>query len=145
MSLIHRNITQVLENFRLLSCSDFSALAITRSTEHCYRWTYAVGCRSEKYRQMTLKPGSGPAGLALRIGKVINWDDRSPPITGFRKECPLMMAEQLRCAAAFPLTMGEQIQAILLVARRSPLPYESSDIHAIQDELDSISLTNEFE
>lgn len=138
MPLLNNKITRELESLCRLSSSDFSALAIMQSYEPRVRWKYAFGNRSERYKRMTLKPGAGPAGLALRIGKPVNWDDRVPPNPGFRTECPLMAAEQLRSAAAFPILKENRIEAVLLIARRSTLSYTDSEMTAIQDTLHTL-------
>lgn len=119
-----------LERLRRLAASDFAAVAVREQPDGRLRWALACGSRSERYKQMTLRPGIGPAGLALRTGMPVNWDDRSPPDTGALADCPLMAAEQLRCAAAFPVTRDDRPVSVVLLARRSNLPYTESDMRA---------------
>ncbi|MFD0711528.1 hypothetical protein [Paenibacillus sp. GCM10027626] len=72
--------------------------------------------------------GVGPAGLAMRIGRPINWDDRVSSNVCHGHECPLMIVEQLRCAVAHPILLERGINAVLLVARRTSLRYADSEL-----------------
>lgn len=133
MRLVHHPITQALTQLCDLMSSDFAALGLIESDQLRARWRYVVGNRSERYKQMLLKPGIGPAGVALRIGKPVLWDDRVPFLAGLPADCPIITAEQLRSAAALPITKERTIEAVLLVARRSPLPYSMHDVERMSD------------
>ncbi|GIQ69523.1 GAF domain-containing protein [Xylanibacillus composti] len=132
MQLVNHPISQALERLRTLAASDFTGLALLESHQKA-RWRYAAGNRSERYKQMLLKPGSGPAGVAFRIGKPVLWDDRAPSLSGLRADCPLITAEQLHSAVAVPISTGHGIKAVLLAARRSPHPYTVQEVEIIEN------------
>lgn len=138
MPIVNNQITRELENMCRLTVSDFSALAIIETNQQRARWRYAFGGRSERYKQMMLKPGLGSAGLALRTGKPVIWDEHAPPNPAIRNECPLMTAEHLRCAAAFPISSEGLIKAVLLVARRTTRSYADNEITTIQNTLHTL-------
>lgn len=140
MTLLDDKITQKLESLSRLSSSDFSSLAIMESNAPHARWRNAFGNLSERYRHMTLKHGMGPAGLALRIGKPVKWDESIAPNPGIRTECPLMKAEQLFSATAYPISKDNRIKAVLLMARRSTIPYTESEMIEIQNNMNPLIL-----
>lgn len=139
MPLLQSIISQRLQSLCQMTSSDFSALAIMEPDGKHVRWRYAVGNRTDRYKQMTLKPGLGPAGVALRTGRTVTWEDRISAGADNSAVLPMMVAEQLRCAAAFPIPSRNGIRAVLLIARRSPDAYIQSEITLIQDTLPDLS------
>ncbi|CAH1203903.1 hypothetical protein PAECIP111893_02114 [Paenibacillus plantiphilus] len=135
MPLLQSIISQRLESLCHMTSSDFSALAIMDPDGKHVRWRYAYGNRTDRYKQMTLKPGLGPAGVALRTGRPAAWEDRSSSSTDKSPVIPMMVAEQLRCAVAYPIADRDSIRAVLLIARRLPLPYTGSETSHIEDTL----------
>ncbi|MBW7475238.1 GAF domain-containing protein [Paenibacillus oenotherae] len=135
MPLLHSIISQRLESLCRTTSSDFSALAIVEPDGRHVRWRYAYGNRTDRYKQMMLKPGLGPAGVALRTGRPAAWEDRITSSADKSPVIPMMIAEQLRCAFAYPITNRNMICAVLLIARRLPLPYTGSESTHIEDTL----------
>jgi hypothetical protein len=137
MPLSDNRIAHELERLCRLSFSDFAALALKSSEEARIRWVHAFGNRSDRYRRMTLKPGTGPAGLAVRIGKPVVWVDTgsAEEIAG---ECPLVAAEKLRAAAAIPIKRGSGIDAVLLVGRRLPASYGLGEVANVEAALSGL-------
>lgn len=135
MPLLQSIISQHLEGLCRIVSGDFSALAVVEPDGKQVRWRYAYGNRTERYKQMTLKPGLGAAGIALRTGRPAVWEESAASSAGNSAVIPMMVAEQLRCAAAFPVTVNGSIGAVLLIARRSPHSFTGDEMTLIQDKL----------
>ncbi|WP_248926025.1 GAF domain-containing protein [Paenibacillus hamazuiensis] len=131
MGVLGLQIIQELERLSHLTSSDLAALSFNTAREPQIRWRYVYGNRSERYKQMVLKPGVGPAGITLRTGQSVIGDVHGK--TGF--DCPFMLSEQLKCAAARPIRRADQIIGVLLFGRRSLLPYQDSDLASLDEEL----------
>ncbi|WP_141334474.1 GAF domain-containing protein [Paenibacillus sp. tmac-D7] len=131
-------ITGELEALCRATSSDFSALSFAPNHEPRIRWKYAFGNRSERYKQMVVKPGLGPGGLTLRTGKTTRWTDFPAARPGLPMECPLVASELLHAAAAVPITMRETVYGVLLIARRSAEAYADSDIDTLYQHVQTL-------
>lgn len=138
MPLSDNRIAHELELLSRLSFSDFAALALKSSEEARIRWVHAFGNRSERYRRMTLKPGTGPAGMAVRIGKPVVWVDTASAGEASGCDCPLVAAEKLRAAAAIPIARGSGFDAVLLVGRRLPANYGPGEVANVEAALSGL-------
>ncbi|MDQ1909901.1 GAF domain-containing protein [Paenibacillus sp. GD4] len=132
MPQLKHQVTEELESLCRDTCSDFSAISLVQEHETRIRWRYAYGNRNDRYKHMTLKPGVGPGGVALRTGKPASWSVPLPT------DCPLMTAEQLHAATAIPLVRGDQIYGVLLIARRSSGKYGESELTVMSRYMDRI-------
>ncbi|GGD55420.1 hypothetical protein [Paenibacillus nasutitermitis] len=111
--------------------ADFAALAGLRKSERQAKWEYLWGSRSLRTRQMTVASGIGLAGMAIRHGSVCRIDS----LSGLMKpaDCPVMLAEHLKAAAAFALvaTGGLNPEGILFIGRRTDKAFSDDEITAV--------------
>jgi len=112
-------IQRELDGFRSSTSADFVALAWISDDDHRMRWRMASGSRSERYRTLPVRPGRELAGTVYRIGRTLAWDGSTPDLGRKRLESPLMMAEELKAAAASPVFCDSDIQGIVLAGQRS--------------------------
>lgn len=136
------NIMDVLTRLRDMTSSDFVALAPFVDQPARRRWMYILGNKNDRCQQMVIKMGEGLAGVALRLGRWVKLDAANPRAVEERRECPVMLAEQLQTAAAFPLIMGPStstgMKGLLFIGRRTDQSYEENDIKAILDNLERL-------
>lgn len=119
-------LTQVLERLRLLSASDFAAWAPGAARERPVQWAAGCGSLNGRYRRMTVKPGFGLAGTALRVGRSVRRSGGEA--AGGEAPCPLWQAERLEAGAALPLTEGGVVKGVLLLGRRNPRAYTDLEL-----------------
>ncbi|MBW7477149.1 hypothetical protein K0T92_20750 [Paenibacillus oenotherae] len=145
----------MLEGLLTGTDSDFAALALHNPMNRHMKWSTIAGSRNGKILQMKITPGVGPAGMALRLG--IEYRSRSARNDievlaegdshqrealrhgslsggGVDPDCPVMLAERLITAAAYPLPgAGTAIMGgILLLGRRSDRPFSSAESAAVR-------------
>lgn len=124
-------ITSELQRVREATSSDFAALALTEEAGSRIGWKYASGSANDRYRRMRLKPGSGIAGLAIRLGRPTVPDRAAAE--RLRQECPVMLAEHLASAIAVPFQTGPERTAVLLVGARRERIYGPEDVRLVAD------------
>ncbi|WP_171684819.1 GAF domain-containing protein [Paenibacillus planticolens] len=136
------NILVELELLRSLTSSDFIALAPPPDDRGRSYWKYVLGNGNDKYRQMVIKKVSlGLAGAVLRLGRWVKLDETNPRINQERLHCPVMLAERLQSAAAFPLVTGSshRILGLLYIGKREQTRFEASEIEAVQDRIHTLT------
>ncbi|WP_216651779.1 GAF domain-containing protein [Paenibacillus sp. NEAU-GSW1] len=101
------------------------------------KWKYAIGNSNNRYQHMVVKSGQGLAGAALRLGRWVKLDDTHPKLVQERRECPVMLAEQLQAAAVFPLVINDTslMSGLLYIGKRTAIGYEEDEIRAAQESL----------
>ncbi|OUN00068.1 MAG: hypothetical protein BAA02_02595 [Paenibacillaceae bacterium ZCTH02-B3] len=125
-------IRRELDGFRGDTSADFVALAWISEDDHRMRWRVASGSRSERYRTLPVRPGRELAGTVYRIGRTLAWDGTTPDLGRKRLESPIMMAEDLKAAAASPVFRGGEIQGIVLAGQRTDRVYTPDDLKALE-------------
>nr|WP_275691007.1 GAF domain-containing protein [Paenibacillus aceris] len=129
---------------RNLTSSDFIALApLPDDTGRSY-WKYAVGNRNDRYQQMVIKKvglGLGLAGAVLRLGRWAKLDDTNPRINQERLHCPVMLAERLQSAVAFPLvaSSSQRIIGLLYIGKREQTGFDASEIEAVLERIHTVA------
>jgi len=101
-----------------ISC-DFVGLAIYNPQGKELRWMYAVGNRNEKYRRIVVRYGKGIAGQVIRTGRPMTISQFPQNIIGKATDYPIMLAEQLISALAYPIHRGGIPWGVLLIGNRS--------------------------
>ena len=139
MENVQSYIEVELECLRDLTTSDFSAMAFMESGEYRIRWKYASGNGNERYKQITLKPGSGLAGIVIRIGRPVMLDMNVPDAQSMRYEYPIMLTEHLEAVVAVPF-MFDETQGVLLVGSRSMRTYSVHEIELIVSTAERLAL-----
>lgn len=129
---IRELMQQALDETRKRLSADFAALAWMSDDEHRMVWQFVSGSCSARYRTLPIRPGRELAGAVYRIGRPLAWDESTPDLRRKRLESPLMMAEELKAAAAVPIVEADDIRGILLVGQRSDRRYSADDLHAIK-------------
>ncbi|TXK76611.1 GAF domain-containing protein [Paenibacillus sp. N3.4] len=131
------NLIAELELLRSLTSSDFIALAHLQGNMGRGGWDYVLGNSNDRYQQMVIKSGNGLAGHALRLGRWVKLDDTHPKSSQERLHCPLMLAEQLKTAAVFPLvtTSSPVILGLLYMGKREQTRFEPNEWLAAHDNL----------
>jgi len=125
-------IRRELDGFRSSMSADFVALAWISEDDHRMRWRVASGSRSDRYRTLPVRPGRELAGTVYRVGRTLAWDGSTPDLGRKRLESPIMMAEELKAAAASPVFRGNEIQGIVLAGQRSDRVYTPDDLRALE-------------
>jgi nitrogen regulatory protein A len=120
-----------LAALRAATDSDFSAVARYEPEVRLIRWIAASGQRSERYRHMRKRPGEGVAGEVIRFGSAVV---RSyGPEDEKRTDDFMMHAEKLLGAAAVPFAAEDGRQGVLLIGRRTPIPYADRELNVLRD------------
>lgn len=137
MAIGDASILEELKLLRSLTSSDFITLAPLQGHAGRNCWKYVLGNSNDRYQQMVIKVGLGLAGSALRLGRWVKLDDTHPKISQERLNCPLMLAEQLKTAAVFPLVTNSssQIKGLLFIGKREQTRYERYEFLAVQDKI----------
>lgn len=111
-----------LEKLRLMTDSDLAALALQERGSRHMKWALIAGSRNGKILTLKLAPGVGPAGMALRLGREYRYSLAAGSAAGAAGDhCPVMLAERLTAAAAYPLAKlnGPVSGGLLLLGRRA--------------------------
>ncbi|GGA09362.1 hypothetical protein GCM10008018_63770 [Paenibacillus marchantiophytorum] len=142
MAIREVNIGVELELLRSLTSSDFIALApLPDDTGRSY-WKYAVGNRNDRYQQMVIKKvGLGLAAAVLRLGRWVKLDDANPRLHQERLQCPVMLAERLLSAAAFPVvtSSSHRMLGLLYIGKREQSRFEPGEIQAVQGRIHTVA------
>ncbi|MDF2669697.1 MAG: nreA1 [Paenibacillus sp.] len=130
---------QIMDQIGSLSHSDVVALAWRAHDYGLLRWIHSSGHHNERHKSMTVKTGVGIAGLAIRSGRPFKLDDSVPEAERIRAACPMMLAEQLRSAFAFPIQNKDNvIQGVLLIGKRKDYTYTEDDKIRMTDWLSTL-------
>ncbi|TXK74125.1 GAF domain-containing protein [Paenibacillus sp. N3.4] len=139
-------ILEELEFIRSLTSSDFVALAAITETRHmadCGRpsWTHALGSLNNRYQHMIIKTGQGLAGLVLRLGRWVELDAAKTYENQSGGDCPIILAEQLRAAAVFPLVTRQTstIIGLLYIGKRKTDRYEQEELRLVKESLQPLA------
>ncbi|CAH1202227.1 hypothetical protein PAECIP111891_02068 [Paenibacillus allorhizoplanae] len=129
------NLLVELELLQSLTSSDFIAVApiLDHAARNC--WRYVLGNSNHRYQQMVIKVGLGLAGTVLRLGRWVKLEDMRSKSSQERLTCPLMLAEQLQCAAVFPLmtNASPRIWGLLYIGKREQPRFEPSELLAAHE------------
>ena len=112
--------TNSLHVLRKKTGFDFAGMAsVIRGRRTLLVWRTASGNRNSNYLKIVLEPGKGVAGGVFRREKAMVVQDT--PLEYNESEIvhsPILLAEDLRSFAAFPLWADRQVEAVLLLAMR---------------------------
>lgn len=109
-----------LHTLRKKTGFDFAGIAsVIRGRRTLLVWRTASGNRNSNYLKIVLEPGKGVAGGVFRREKAMIV--QNTPLEYNESEIvhsPILLAEDLRSFAAFPLWADGQVEAVLLLAMR---------------------------
>jgi len=120
-----------LHELCVMTNSDFAAITGVRTVQEPLRWLQFTGNRNRRIASMTVKPGRGLAGMAIRWAIPCHYAALAESGV-WREECPIMLAEQLLDAVAIPLLNTHEAVAplrlgpvshVIVIGRRSAQPY----------------------
>lgn len=113
-------IRQLRERFGF----DFVSIATVLDAQHpLLTWVYATGNLNTRYRRIVLEPGKGIAGGVYKAKRPMVIQDAQRELSpSQRVEHPITISENLVSAMAVPLWRQEQVEGILLMAFRRPVP-----------------------
>ncbi|MNI18051.1 hypothetical protein D3C73_714450 [compost metagenome] len=131
------NIEREMEGLLYLTSSDFIAIAQMNSTARL-RWNYVMGNENNRYEQMAIRIGLGLAGAVWRFGRAVHLDDSYSEADHARLNCPLMLAEHLKSASAYPIMVNSLIKGVLYIGKRSSSPYMQDDLLIVAQKLPRI-------
>jgi signal transduction histidine kinase len=120
----------VVEHARRLCRADLATLALCGPDGAEAAVVAKTGHRTDAFRRMVFRPGTGVGGLVLETRAVVTTPDRLndprwPPDEGTR-------LEGLRATAAVPIVAGDTTLGILWVHRRTPDPFDRFDVSTIE-------------
>ncbi|MBT2689294.1 GAF domain-containing protein [Bacillus sp. ISL-47] len=101
-----------------LEC-DFVGLALQNTDGPDVRWHYAAGNSNEKYKRITVRYGKGIAGKVISTGRPMYLENFPENISGKVLEYPIMLAESLNYAYAFPIHFKGIPKGVLLIGNRN--------------------------
>lgn len=82
-------------------------------------WTEASGNLNKNYRKIVLESGKGIAGAVYQLQKAIIVQDTEQEYEENEiVHSPIILAEEIRSFAAFPLWKGDRVEGVLLIAMR---------------------------
>ncbi|RXZ79178.1 hypothetical protein EBB07_24170 [Paenibacillaceae bacterium] len=142
--LLDWRIQQEVEAVRIDANSDFAALALPIPGERRMMWRYIAGSRDLRILQMKIVPGVGMAGMVLRHGTP--WLGTGGEHGG-RMDCPVMIAEKLNTAIAFPMGPegSRSIEGVLLLGRREGSLFEREHIKLLSERILQMTTVMDFE
>ena len=109
-----------LHSLRRLSGFDFAGMAsVIRGNRTLLVWREASGNRNRNYLKIVLEPGKGIAGGVFQRKKAMVV--QNTPLQYNESEIvhsPILLAEDLRSFAAFPLWKDDEVDGVLLLGMR---------------------------
>ncbi|WP_127530252.1 GAF domain-containing protein [Paenibacillus kobensis] len=130
MADIHE-VENRLQMIKIRTSSDFIGLGLyDRSRKRRNDWLIVLGNRSSKYKLMRLKAGQGIAGTAILTGRPAIGHRNAEDSAG---HCPVMLAEGLASAAAFPIIRDHGVQGVLMLGNRDERSYSNEMISALEE------------
>lgn len=105
---------------------DFLALAICDQAYKEIRWRYVVGSQSTKWKRMVIRFGKGLSGRVFQTGSPIIYSHSKEDAL----EYPIILAEKLVSAIAFPVFLHHSVWGVLLLGYR-----ENHELTNIEREL----------
>lgn len=139
MITIKDHIEQELDSLRARTGSDFSGLLLMDNPDAGLRWNFVSGNRSNRSKQIILRPGQGLPGLVMRLGRRVVLDNSIPDIRNLRFDNPIMLAENLHAVAVIPILKERDILGLLMIGSRKPTLYTSPLIEMIERQAEILS------
>jgi nitrogen regulatory protein A len=125
-------LSKQIDNIRVSSCSDFAALAPPDDFGLISHWYYASGNVNERYKRIVVRPGRGLPGKALMIGRIMAMNEYPFTAEGYKIECAIMLAENLKSAVAVPIRAASGNRGLLLVGNRQNHVYAAAELEYLQ-------------
>ncbi|MNU72406.1 hypothetical protein D3C71_618670 [compost metagenome] len=139
MITIKDHIEQELDSLRARTGSDFSGLLLMDTPDTGLRWKFVSGHRSNRSKQIILRPGQGLPGLVSRLGRRVVLDESVQDIRKLRFDNPIMLAENLHAVAVIPILREREILGLLMIGSRKPTLYSSQIIEIVEQEAEILS------
>ncbi|WP_456276185.1 GAF domain-containing protein [Bacillus sp. AK128] len=117
--------------------SDFMGLACYGKDQKEIRWRYVFGNQSSKWKRMTIRFGKGMAGRVFQTGSPITYTHSSEEDA---MEYPIILAEKLEYAIAYPITVHHEIWGVLLFGFRTHQEGLALQQDKIKDSIRSLEL-----
>ncbi|MBD8070575.1 GAF domain-containing protein [Bacillus sp. PS06] len=133
MEKLNVDILEQLNEIRLKTSSDFSAVAYLYKESLMIHWAFASGNLNERYKSMQSRPGKGVAGLVIRADRAMILDDSVPNLHVKRLEDPMMCAENLLAAVGVPVKTLGRTNGVLFVGSREQKTYTEQDIEMMNE------------
>ncbi|WP_240795569.1 GAF domain-containing protein [Aquibacillus halophilus] len=114
-----------------ISC-DFTGIAIQKPDELDIVWPYVSGNRNEKYKYLTVRYGKGIAGKVISTGSPMTIASFPNNIIGRSTDYPIMLAEKLLSAYAYPLQFKGVPKGALLIGFRDSRTFSQDDKDKVQ-------------
>lgn len=125
-------ISNFIKHIRTSSFSDFVALALPIEKGNKYRWSFVSGNTNHRHQQMLVKRGKELSGMAMLLGRSLVKGSGSLEDEKYKLECPLMLAEGLKTAAAIPIPLKMGGMAVLFVGLRNVHHYTVSELSELE-------------
>ncbi|MCC3373562.1 GAF domain-containing protein [Cohnella sp. REN36] len=109
-----------------LGC-DFCSVGILDTKSRILTWKLAVGNMSDRYQQISEKPGRGFHKSVIKIGRAMAFQMAELVANRQMQEYPILMSEHLRSAYAVPIMEGHQVVGVLLIGNRSNRVFQPED------------------
>jgi PAS domain S-box-containing protein len=119
-------LARIARGANALCAADVTSLAL-RAADGSFPARHVVGARSDAYRRFRVRPGLGIGGHAVVSGRPGRAAERVawPPMPPEYAEA--IDAEGIRSALAVPIVVGQEVEGLLYVCRRTPRSFSDVD------------------
>ncbi|MBM7660105.1 transcriptional regulator with GAF, ATPase, and Fis domain [Bacillus mesophilus] len=135
-SYVNKQLTNACQEIYQALHVDFTGIACYEGTNKEFRWKYVAGNRSSKWKRMTIRFGKGMAGKVYQTGSRVVYDSSIDEAIDF----PIVLAEKLERAIAFPIFLKQDVWGVLLLGFRKPYDLSKLNQEAIVDYIKKLEL-----
>lgn len=133
MDSFDARLANELQRLRDETGSDLAAYAAPDSPQSKWRWKRAVGESGTRLLRLTVQPGRGIAGAALRTGRTIVLDRHRNASDLRREDAPLLLSERLSSVAATPVVVEGRVVGLILLGSHSERSYDDATLQLLTD------------
>ncbi|MDL4841921.1 GAF domain-containing protein [Aquibacillus rhizosphaerae] len=116
---------------QVIGC-DFTGVALQHHKKLDVIWPYVCGNRNDKYKYITVRYGKGIAGKVISSGSPMEIENFPTNIIGKSTEYPIMLAEKIITAYAYPLVWNGIPKGALLIGYRQKYDFKDEDYQKLK-------------
>jgi nitrogen regulatory protein A len=132
----------VTECRQLRECvkGDFAGVALQNSGNVDVTWPYVTGNRNDKYTFITVRYGKGIAGRVIASGSPMLIKQFPNDILGRSTEYPIMLAENMVSAYAYPLIWKGVPRGAILIGYRQQHEWREGDFKIVKEHAEQVEI-----
>jgi GAF domain-containing protein/CheY-like chemotaxis protein len=120
-------LRRVAEGARELCRADLARVALLDPAAAAMVFRQWVGSRFPHYDRVRVAPGQGLGGLAWRTGAAVRTENYLEDPRTTPEFCEIARAEGVVAELVVPIRVGERVEGLLYVDRRTPRPFTDRD------------------